>query len=335
MDSSIDMTLFENLNNKKITISNEHNKYYKDYSDIPDDAIIKYGKVWDEFCGKKEFLEYQKKIIELKQFFRKNNLSPIEKLMIAYDLVKIKPYNLSNDENLNGLPHEVLFGEHISCRGYCNLLIELLDSEGIKIVYQGLDVYDKNGHTVDYHARCTVILDDDKYNIHGLFVVSPTEDSYNEENKMYLGNDLQPTDLYSWFLRPLRNSELYHDENFEYRISDMSTDDEILGLVGTEKEGICINNPEFRLNDLIENNELDELTILCDDVFNNLFDGLTKEKILQYINTDYIDFNLMLEIIANVRRTEGYSEEQIASEIERITRINFDYFPTEKQAKSL
>ena len=43
----------------------------------------------------------------------------------------------------------------------------------------------------------------------------------------------------------------------------------------------------------------------------------------------------MLEIIANVRRTEGYSEEQIASEIERITRINFDYFPTEKQAKSL
>lgn len=55
-----------------------------------------------------------------------------------------------------------------------------------------------------------------------------------------------------------------------------------------------------------------------------------------YFNTAYIDFNLMLEIIANVRRAaEGYSEEQIASEIERITRINSDYFPMETQKKSL
>ena len=64
-------------------------------------------------------------------------------------------------------------------------------------------------------------------------------------------------------------------------------------------------------------------------------DGLTKEEILQYINTDYIDFNLMLEIIANVRRIKGYTEEQITSEIERITRINSDYFTKETQKKSL
>lgn len=335
MNSDIDMTFFKELNKKMIFISSEDNKYYKDYSGLPDDVIIKYGKDWDEFCGKQEFLKYQKKIIELKQIFRIRNLSPVEKLMIAYDLVKTKPYNLSADESLNGLPHEVLFGEYISCRGYCNLLVELLDNEGIKIVNQSLDVFDKNGKKVDSHARCTVLLDDDKYNIHGLFVVSPTEDSYKEENKMYLGNDLQPTDLYSWFLRPLRNSELYHDDNYEFRISDMYTDDEILGLDGIEKERICINNPEFRLNDLIENNELDELTILNDDVFNNLFDGLTKEKILYYINTDYINFNLMLEIITNVRREQGYSEEQIATEIERISRINSGFFSMEIQPKIL
>jgi len=335
MDSSVDMTFFKNLNNKKITISNKHNKYYKDYSDVPDDAIIKYGIDWDEFCGKKEFLEYQKKIIELKQIFRNNNLSSIEKLMIAYDLVKVKPYNLSNDENLNGLPHEVLSGEYISCRGYCNLLIELLDSEGIKISNQGLVVFDKSGNKVDRHARCTVILDDDKYNIHGLFVISPTEDSYKEINKMYLGHDLQSTDLYSWFLRPLRDSELYHSEEYEYRIDNMGIDDELLDLSYEDLEIPCYDNPEYKLNVLIENNEQKNLTILYDDGFHGLLDGLTKEEILQYINTDYIDFNLMLEIIANVRRTEGYSEEQIASEIERITRINSDYFPIETQAKSL
>ena len=75
---SIDMNFYENLNNNRIVISNKRNKYYQDYSSVPDDAIIKYGKDWDEFC-EKNFLEYQEKIIELKQIFRKCNLSPIEK----------------------------------------------------------------------------------------------------------------------------------------------------------------------------------------------------------------------------------------------------------------
>ncbi len=332
---SIDMNFYENLNNNRIVISNKPNKYYQDYSNVPEDAIIKYGKDWDEFCEKKEFLEYQRKIIELKQIFRKCNLSPIEKLMVAYDLVKSKQYNLSDNESLNGLPHEVLSGEHISCRGYCNLLMELLDSEGIKITNQELTVYDKNGNKVDRHARCTVILDDEKYNIHGLFVVSPTEDSYKESNKMYLGNDLQKTDLYSWFLRPLRDSELYHSEYYEYRINNIGTDDELLESLNSDGEIKCYDNPEYKINELIEKSDEETLSILYEEGFDGLLDGLTKEQILQYINTDYIDFNLMLEVIANVRRTEGYSEEQIAIDLERITRINSNYFPEETEAKSL
>lgn len=50
---SIDMNFYENLNNNRIVISNKHNKYYQDYLSVPDDAIIKYGKDWDEFCEKK------------------------------------------------------------------------------------------------------------------------------------------------------------------------------------------------------------------------------------------------------------------------------------------
>lgn len=328
------MDFFKNLNNKKITISNDKNKYYKDYSEVSDDTIIKYGKDWDEYCSKEEFLKYQKKIIESKQIFRTNNLSPVEKLMIAYDTVKTKPYNLSNDESLNGLPHKVLFGKHISCRGYCNLLIEFLDSEGVKITTQELDVFDKTGNKVDAHVRCTVILDDDKYNIHGLFVVSPTEDSYKEENKRYLGNDLQQTDLYSWFLRPLRDQSLYHDENYEYRISNMDTDAKMLNS-DIEEDSVCYDNPENKLNDLLENNELEDLSILKEDVFHNLLSGLTKEDILKYINTNYIDFNLMLEIIKNVRQIQGFSKEQIITELERISRINSDFFPIEKEEKTL
>ncbi len=312
---------------KKINISNEPNKYYKNYSNISNDTVIKYGNDWDEFCDKETFLKYQKKIIELKSIYRTFTLSPIEKIMIAYDIVKSKTYKLSNDESLNGLPHEVLFNEYISCRGYCNLLIEILDSEGIKIANQSLNIFDKKQNKISSHARCTVLLDDDKYNIHGLFVVSPSEDSYKEENKNYFGNDLQPTDLYSYFLRPFRDKELYHDENYEYRIQDMNKDKDI-NSNNIDFDG-CYENPEYRLNDLIKNNDLNELTILQDEVFHGLIDNLSKEEILQYVDTNYISFNLMLEIIKNVRKTLGHSKEQLSTEMDRIRKINLDFFRTD------
>ena len=49
MDS--DISFFENIN--IININNDHNKYYKDYSNVPDDAVIRYGKDSDELCEKK------------------------------------------------------------------------------------------------------------------------------------------------------------------------------------------------------------------------------------------------------------------------------------------
>ena len=62
---------------------------------------------------------------------------------------------------------------------------------------------------------------------------------------------------------------------------------------------------------------------------------MSKEQISEYINTNYIDLNLMLEIIKSVRRVERFSEEQILVEIERINRINSAYFPTDKSNKTL
>lgn len=312
----------------KISIANDPDRYYKDYSELSDDILIKYGVDWDMVCTKEEFLKYQKEVLKFKQILMNKNLSPVEKLLIAYDFVKKKPYNLSDDESLNGLPHHVLFGDYVACRGYCNLLMELLAGEGIKIVDQQLDVYDKNGVLMNEHARCTVLLDDAKYNIHGLFVVSPTEDCYNEQNKAYLGNDLQPTDLYSWFLRPLRDSELYHSDDCEFRITYMDSDDKI-----SADSRSCYDDPEYKLNYLLENNDLEELELLNELAFCNLFKDLSKDEILEYTNTGYIDFSVMLEIIKNVKLALGSSLESVVCDMERISRINSEFFPTESNVK--
>lgn len=328
---SVKDDFFEQFAFKKIDISNKKDKYYNDYSDLPDDILIKYGFDWDEICDKSTFLKYQKRIIELKLLFRTCNLSPIEKLMIAYDIVKSKSYKISSNENLNGLPHEVLFGDFISCRGYCNLLIELLDSEGIKIANQSLNVFDKEKSIVDYHARCSVLLDDDKYNVHGLFVVSPTEDSYNERYKEYFGIDLQPTDLYPWFLKPLTDKELYHDDNYEYRIQDLQRD---LDLFDNNFNNYY-ENCETRLNELIENNDLEELSVVFDDVFHGILDGMTKEKIIQYINVKSISFETLIEVVKNVRISCGYSIENLDVELARVSRVNSKFFSSVKNINLL
>ena len=180
-------------------IRNNQNKYYQDYTKLEELTLITYGKHQDMYCIKKDFLKYQKKILELKNIFRTNNLSPIEKLIIAYDIVKQKTYKQGPNDTISGTPHNILFNDFINCRGYTNLLLEILDGENIKIVEQSLTVFDKNKKFIDRHGRCTVILDDDKYNIHGLFIMDPTFDCYYEENKEYLDSDLKPTDLYCYF----------------------------------------------------------------------------------------------------------------------------------------
>jgi len=313
------------MNPKKINISNDPNKYEKDYSDLPNDTIIHYGKYWDMYCSKEAFIKYQSKLIPLKRRVHSDTLSPVEKLMMAFDIVKAKPYNLSNDDSWNGLPHEVLLGDYICCRGYCNLLVELLAGENIPITDLDMSAFYPDRDHIDHHSMCAVLLDDDKYDIHGLFLVGPTEDRYNAELREQFGMDLQPTDLYCTFLLPIREPSLYHRDDHELRITNLDADTE----GSMEWNPSCYENPEYRLQNLVMDYDLEDLEIVNEIAFERLFDGLTKDQLLSYINTDYIDFDLLLEIIKNVRRAQGYSEESLKIEIDRIRRVNINYFSTE------
>ena len=305
--------------NRIMDISTNPNRYNEDYSSLSDDTIIKYGDAWDMVCTKEEFIRYQQALLELKNKYKFSELSPLEKLMAAYNIAKSKPYYMTNDESLNGLPHALLFSDNIDCRGYCNLMIELLAGEGITIKPLQLDVFDKEGNVIDGHMIISSIIDDPKYGIHGLYVTDPTGDSYKPQYKEYF-EGMEETDLYSGFLKPIYEPSLYSTDQYEFRIPYANPDKEL----STKK--VCYDNPETRISDLVSNYELDDISFFLEDGIDNLFEGLSKEEILNNINTSYLSFETLLEVITNLKRNEGLSEEKIQEDIKRISNINDPYF---------
>ena len=142
-----------------------------------------------------EYLEEDKKLDELVEPIKNANLSPLEKYLAVYNLVKnFKPYK----ENPNQIEESrflryILDNEYMVCVGYAKLLEVLCEKVGIMTtdLSIGVDIsYDNNESMgeipVAYggHARCMVSIDDDKYDVHGLYISDPTWDNKLTENRL-------------------------------------------------------------------------------------------------------------------------------------------------------
>ena len=85
----------------------------------------------------------------------------------------------------------ILDNEYMVCVGYAKLLVELLDKVGIDATLLSVEVdtsYD-DGFTLDEkiveasgHKRAIISIDDNKYNLHGLYISDPTWDNSQKDN---------------------------------------------------------------------------------------------------------------------------------------------------------
>ena len=116
------------------------------------------------------FKKTLKKIDEIVINIKKLDLSPIEQIMFAYDIVKDKEYK-TEDENES--VHESrdlslsLLGDKIVCAGYSNILKTILDKLGIK----------NSVYVLNDHQRNIAYVKDDKYEIDGVYYFDATGDS--------------------------------------------------------------------------------------------------------------------------------------------------------------
>lgn len=141
----------------------------------------------------KDFYLMFSKLNEIIKFINHYNLSPLEKVLLVYDIVKANEYNEENkneDYSTSRNLNRIINSDKIVCVGFSNLIDFLLTNLGFECNKISLEYKDKDFG----HQRNFIKLKDDKYGIDGIFFLDATWDSKRDEK--YLDN-------YYCFLKPI------------------------------------------------------------------------------------------------------------------------------------
>lgn len=119
-----------------------------------------------------------------------SSLSPLERYLVIYDYLAKKKYKMEDRDTDFPEVHisrdilSVMNTDYIVCEGYANLMTYLCKNVGIKCFNQYLSV---NNNECNLHANNLVYIDDNKYDVHGLFYSDVTWDSsmVNEKERSY------------------------------------------------------------------------------------------------------------------------------------------------------
>lgn len=176
----------------------------------------------------KDYMKYEKKLIDL--IVDAINLSPFEKYLFAYNVVKkFKKYKENEDDKTSARDlYQIFDNEYMVCVGYSKLLGDLLDKLGIESYEEsvsvdvGMDnipndekplpdfVYDeKTGELKEFltdsagHARRKIHLVDPKYGIEGYYFADPTWDNSLEKDfysyALMTADEYVATDRYNYY----------------------------------------------------------------------------------------------------------------------------------------
>lgn len=149
----------------------------------------------------KTYISYEKRLMDMVK--PALNLSPLERFLYAYNVVKNYKEYKENDEDLfsSRSLYDILDNDYMVCVGYSKLLVDLLSKLGISAkdlsssVAVGMEripnkdiVADETSYTRVGHARVQVKIVDEKYGIDGVYISDPTWD--NVLGKDYYNNAL-------------------------------------------------------------------------------------------------------------------------------------------------
>lgn len=264
----------------------------------------------EKFFGMRQTIDYYKSLIGA------TDLSPVEKLTFAYDIIKSFKYNERKAGTLTSrdVPDIVESGE-IVCVGYSKFLEQLL--EELNIPSTRLDVTIKYG---EYHSRIMTRIDDDKYDIHGIFVLDPTWDNNkehlalveDEKNNKHVRYRLQENDT---VLKEYDGLTLY--QNF------------LIPLTEYQKTYPAEATPKFVsyvFDNLLGNNkstaETEDIDALTKSQIHDLFGEIPLDETVPYFLVRKPSLETFEEILTTVRRCEGYTGEYLSNNIQDVISLN-------------
>lgn len=160
----------ENKTDPKVT---ELEKYTQDFNIEVNYGALERAKLAD-FTAMRATIDWYKSLTETTM------MSPLEKLLYIYDTIKSFPYQASKEPMDSRAVHKIIKTGNIVCAGYSALLTQVLKELGMPATPFGVVTETPEGKTV-YHSRSLVHLDDNKYDIHGVYSLDATWDSQRKQ----------------------------------------------------------------------------------------------------------------------------------------------------------
>lgn len=355
-----------NTNNKKYTIQirvknrelfEQSNilKLYPNINFIIDNDLHSYTK--------NEYINEEEKLNNLIKPIKESNISQYEKFIAVYNLVKqFKPYKENNKkhEESRSLRY-ILNNKYIVCVGFQKLLETLLNKVGIPTMDIGVKVDDEykenEGSKLSGHAKNIVKIDDNKYNIHGIYITDATWDNsmnfdlyrfinltFDEIKEASYVEKLETFDLLLDFHNPKEFSEKinYYIKNeihfnkrkktktekitraYEYLFNDILY---ILEKLDYDKYIYFFNKYHNDISKLIEKIEIAEMLSKPNNSLKDL-DNIYSEFLTEYLkyilplSNNKIDDSVLYEAIKEVKKViKNYSDNKIKKAIKEIKEI--------------
>lgn len=308
------------LENKTYEDLNELEKY-KDQTEL----IINYGDLYP--TSYENFLSMRATIDWYKELITQTNLSPLEKTMYAYDIIKSFQYNEHPEDTKNSryIP-EIIESGSIVCVGYSNFLKEVLTELDIPCVACSVTCQDDLGNQIG-HQRNIVRIDDDKYNIHGVYVLDATWDNKKKElsvvedeagnkqvryQKKSTDKTLKEYDglsLYRNFLVPYKDYKKAYPSDSVPALFKMVEQEEV---------------KEKLFSSIITNSKTTPTYSIADEQMNQLFPkNESKESIKNFIRTtNKPTLDTFQTVLQTVRQQEGYGETYLKTSINSTVELN-------------
>ena len=252
-------------------------------------------------------------MIESLKWYRRlvldNDLSPVERLAFAYDICKTFPYKSSGKNINDNTLHLIIKTGNIVCLGYNRLLYELVFGiDGVKASEFYTKIYHTDPKRTVGHSRGIVKLDDDKYDIHGIYFFDITSDRINELYADYYGEQYGALSAYRHFLVPIHQYKRFFRNSTYPRM--------FRGKHNAYKEQFLTKR---KLDKIVhsskQNNRILNKKVIGPEILPIIPEDITVSEFYKYLNCKRPDVFDFMDIIINVRYCEGYDNDTLSEEI--------------------
>ena len=257
----------------------------------------------------------------------KHNFSQLEKLMYIFDIVRDRKYILENKDEEKKVSRDltsVLKGDKIVCLGFSEIFDKICRRLGM---VSNVELYCPTDDSKIGHARNEVYVDDDKYNIKGIFFFDPTLGCKSKDDNSHF-------DSYFSFAKPyhfFKAYDIFNKRNYEsvrIKLLEQYISKDSNGRISTKNMlNYSIEYKNITGIELFTNQESSSLFVLYvlnkkelpDELYDEYNKRISKSLRLLFSELSKEDF---LKILTNVRIKEYYeNEEKFPLSVDKIIEI--------------